>query len=181
MKYKILFILSLTLTVVQFIIPVSSVIIIPGIILVLLIRNAAGLYGFLKFLIPSQIFIVLLYLITGQFSAGLNAVRIIGGSGLCLQLYFQCYPELSLYTLLLYTGLHRKYAFILYASFNYASFIKPMIMEIQDAQRLRGIEIPKGIRSLFYLHILLIPLMVKLLKGADHLAESLMLRSIDHQ
>lgn len=177
MKYKLILLLAAILIVLQFLLPLSAILLIPGIILVLLIRNPKSLPVYLKFLFPSLLFLLLFYSVLGQFQSGLKTVALLSGTSLSLQFYLAFFPEISLYELFIRTGIPSRKAFMLYGALNYVSFIRPLIAEIQEAQRLRGIDIPKGVRGLFHFHIILIPLMVRLLKGADHLAESLYLRS----
>lgn len=178
MKYRLFLVLSIFLMVLQLVLTKSVLIIAPLIILVLLIRNPGALLQYFKFLLPSLLFLLFIYFVSGHIRTGLHAALILSGSSLSLQLYFSFFPRLSFYELLTLSGVPKKYSFLIYASLNYAALIKPLMLEIQDAQRIRGIEIPGGIRSLFYLPVILIPLMVKLLTGADHLAEALYLRSI---
>ncbi|MBN2792960.1 MAG: hypothetical protein JXQ81_10665 [Desulfuromonadales bacterium] len=176
MKYKLLALIALLFLVIQFVYPSSSFILIPLILTVLLLRNGSSLKLYLTFLLPSFFFILLIYSLLGQWQLGLQTVLLLTGTSLCLQLYLAYFPKVSLYVLLRSCGCPERYAFIVYGAVNYALFIKPLINEIRDAQRLRGVEIPNGIRALFHFHILLVPLMVRLIKGADHLAESLYLR-----
>ncbi|MDC7242357.1 MAG: CbiQ family ECF transporter T component, partial [Spirochaetales bacterium] len=110
---------------------------------------------------------------------GVGTVLLLSGSSLSLQLFLAFFPQKSLYLLLRQAGCPEKPAFIAYCTVNYTLMVKPVIIEIQDAQRLRGMEIPRGIRAIFHLKGILIPLMIRLLKGADHLAESLTLRGRD--
>ena len=179
MKIRALALISFLLMVLQFFLPKFSLALIPVLLLILLYRNSSGIKGFLKFLLPSLVFIMLVYSLMGQFMMGLLTILLLSGTSFCLQLYLLFFPDLSLYALLKQTGCPERIAFIIYGAVNYTLFIKPIILEIQDAQRLRGIDIPKGIRGLISYHTVLIPLMVRLLKGADHLAESLYLRSSD--
>ncbi len=176
MRYKILGLISLVLMVVQFVRPQTSYALIPALLLTLLVRNRRSLKIYLTFLLPSFTFILALYALLGQWQTGLQTVLLLTGTSLCLQLFLAFFPDVSLYVLLRSCGCPERFAFITYGAVNYALFIKPLVNEIRDAQRLRGVEIPTGIRSLLHLHILLIPLMVRLIKGADHLAESLYLR-----
>jgi energy-coupling factor transporter transmembrane protein EcfT len=163
----------------QLIIPKSGFLLIPFIIAGLIVRNRKALVSYLRFLVPTSLFLLILYFLFGHFKDGVHTVILLASISLSLQVYLSFYKELSLYDLLVETGFPKKVAFILYGALNYTLFIKPVIDEIQDAQRLRGIEIPHGMRRVFYFHIFLIPLMVRLLKGAEHLAESLYLRSYE--
>ena len=147
--------------------------------MILLFRNLKSLVTYLRFLIPSSLFIIVLYFLFGHTIDGWHTVLLLVSTSLSFQLYLAYFSDLSLFELLVKTGFPKKTAFILYGAVNYTFFIQPLIHEIQDAQRLRGIEIPQGIRRMFYAHILLIPLMIRLLKGAEHLAESLYLRSYE--
>lgn len=179
MRYRILLILSLALLILPLVQPQYSWICALGIVLILLIRNRKQLLSYGKFFLPSVAFLILLYLLAGRWEQGLQSALLLLSSSLSFQLYFGFFRELSIYDLLLKTGFPRRISFVMYASLNYVSCIKPMIREIQDAQRLRGIEIKKGIGGLFHLPILLVPLMVRILKGTEHLAESLTLRNLE--
>ncbi len=55
--------------------------------------------------------------------------------------------------------------------------ITPIIREIKNNIRLRGIDIQKGWRGVPYWPHLILPLIVRLIKGSDYLAESLLLRN----
>lgn len=177
MKYKLLLIISLSSIILQIFINTAATPIIILIILILLIKNPDALKRYLVFIIPSVSFLILIYALTGRFTEGLKTALTLTGTSLSIQLYFSFFNKLSVYELLNRSGISAEISFIIYASMNYTLMIKPLIVEIQDAQRIRGIEIPHGIRSLFYFHMILIPLMVKLMKGADHLAESIYLRT----
>lgn len=177
MKHKALLVISLSLIFLQILFNTAAPLIIMLIILILLIKNPGALKNYLVFIIPSVSFLILIYALTGRFTEGLKTALTLTGTSLSIQLYFSFFNKLSVYELLNRSGVSAEISFIIYASLNYTIMIKPLIIEIQDAQRIRGIEIPHGIRSLFYFHMILTPLMVKLMKGADHLAESLYLRS----
>ncbi len=177
MKYSFLAGLSLAFLVLQFISSQSFCIIIPAALVILVVRNPKQLIRFLGFITPALGFLLLVYSLTGQFRLGIKTILLLCGTSLSLQLYFGFYPELSLYELLLRSGFPKKPAFIIYGALNYTLLIKPLVEEIMDAQRLRGVDIPKGPAGLFYLPALLIPLMVRLLQGAEYLAESLSLRA----
>ena len=181
MKYKWLGGLSFVLMVAQFTQPTASWVVIPVVVVVLLVRNPRSVIRYLRFLIPSGLFIMVLYTAFGQWLVGLQTVSLLTGTSLCMQLYLAFFPDQSLYVILRETGCPERPAFIIYGAINYTLLIKPMIGEIQDAQRLRGIAIPRGIGRLFHVHRLVIPLTVRLLKGADNLAESLYLRGGDHK
>ena len=177
MKYKFLGAVSLALMIVQFVRPVASMGVIPLVLSVLLVRNPRSLVRYARVLLPSALFIMVLYILFGRWREGLGIVSLLTGTSLCLQLYLAFFPDRSLYVLLRETGFPERPAFIVYGAVNYTLLIKPMILEIRDAQRLRGLDISQGIRGLFHIPRLLIPLTVRLLKGADHLAESLYLRA----
>ena len=177
MKYKFLGAVSLALMIVQFVRPVASSGVILLVLSVLMVRNPRSLVRYARVLLPSALFILVLYVLFGRWREGLETVSLLTGTSLCLQLYLAFFPDRSLYVLLRETGCPERPAFIVYGAVNYTLLIKPMILEIRDAQRLRGLDIPQGIRGLFHVHRLLIPLTVRLLKGADHLAESLYLRA----
>lgn len=179
MKYKILLALSTVLLILPLLIQRFSWISALAIFLVLLIRNRKLLLSYLKFFLPSVAFLMILYTLTGNWISGLQSALLLLSSSLSFQLYFGFFPRVSLYELLRRTGFPRGISFVLYASMNYVACIKPMIEDIQDAQRLRGIEIKKGIRGIFHLPVLLIPLMVRIMKGTEYLAESLYLRNKD--
>lgn len=177
MKYKLLGTISLALMIVQFVRPTASWAVIPLVLSVLLVRNPRSVARYARVLIPSVLFILLLYVLFGRWREGLRTVSLLTGTSLCLQLYLAFFPGRSLYVLLRETGCPERPAFVVYGAVNYTFLIKPMILEIRDAQRLRGLDVPRGIGGLFHAPRLLIPLTVRLLKGADHLAESLYLRA----
>lgn len=179
MKYKVLFAMSLALMILPLVLPRAAWYLGPVLSLILLRRNKRQLSAYLRFFFPSVVFLLILYTLLGTWRQGLHTAALLFSSSLSLQLYFAFFPGVSVFELLLNTGFPRPLAFALYAVLNYVSFISPVIREIQDAQRLRGLDFPKGPRGIFRLPALLIPLVARLLRGADHLAESLFLRTGD--
>jgi len=176
LKYKILFSISILLLGLTLFVGFYALIIITGIVFLLFLTNRTHLLTTLKILFPSVAFILLLYSFQGQLRVGLEVAVMLLSSSLSFQLYFSYDSKVSLYEKLIRTGFSHSLSFVFYGVFNYAAFIRPLAEEIQNAQRLRGVEIKRGILGIIYLPILIIPLLVQVLKGSSHLAETLYLR-----